>query len=33
MIVHLLRNDLAGVARVGSVDEPELFAVKRSPTV
>ncbi len=29
MIVDLERNDLAHVARTGSVDVPELFAVRR----
>jgi len=33
MIVDLLRNDLSRVARVGTVDVPELFVLERYPTV
>jgi para-aminobenzoate synthetase/4-amino-4-deoxychorismate lyase len=33
MIVDLLRNDLSRIARVGSVDVPELFVLERYPTV
>ncbi|WP_269454023.1 aminodeoxychorismate synthase component I [Modestobacter italicus] len=33
MIVDLLRNDLSRIARVGSVEVPELFTLERYPTV
>jgi para-aminobenzoate synthetase/4-amino-4-deoxychorismate lyase len=33
MIVDLLRNDLAHVAQIGSIHVPELFTVRRFPTV
>jgi para-aminobenzoate synthetase/4-amino-4-deoxychorismate lyase len=33
MIVDLLRNDLARLARTGSVDVPALFTLERYPTV
>jgi len=33
MIVDMIRNDFGRVARVGSVDVPELFTVERYPTL
>jgi para-aminobenzoate synthetase / 4-amino-4-deoxychorismate lyase len=33
MIVDMIRNDLGRIAKVGSVDVPELFAVEKYPTL
>lgn len=33
MIVDMIRNDLARIAEVGSVDVPHLFTIERYPTV
>ncbi|NOT03415.1 MAG: aminodeoxychorismate synthase component I [Anaerolineales bacterium] len=33
MIVDMIRNDLGRIAKIGSVDVPELFAIEKYPTL